>query len=138
MSLTRTGQSFQAVGNLSRDPESITTGSGMEICNFSIPVSDGRKDKDTGEYGTLWLNCTAFGDQATKVMEKCTKGTALAIEGVVQLDTWEKDGVERAKIKIMVNGTRIVRSRDDFDGSGDNRNAPVSKSSVKDDDIPFE
>lgn len=47
------------IGNLTRDPELRTTGSGISVCSFSIAVNRRFKNAQTGQQETDYLNVIA-------------------------------------------------------------------------------
>ena len=93
------------IGRLGKDVEMRYTPSGTAIANFSIAVSETWKDKATGEKKekTEWINCVAFGRTAEICGEYLTKGKQVYIEGKMQTDKYEKDGVTKYSTKINVN-----------------------------------
>ena len=83
------------IGNLTRDPVSSTTQSGINVCNFSVAVNRGRGEHETTDYFrvTVWRN----------VAESCAKylrrGSRVCCWGAVTASTrvsmeLNADGVE--------------------------------------------
>lgn len=104
--------SYQAIGNLTRDPELKSIGSDAQVVNFGLAINGPKfKDKTTGELKTkpLFLDCEAWGKTAEIIDQYLQKGTKIGIEGELQMDTWEdKDGDKRSKIKVRVNKFHFV------------------------------
>tara|TARA_R100001015_G_C4633230_1_gene197907 strand:+ start:4308 stop:4628 length:321 start_codon:yes stop_codon:yes gene_type:complete len=65
------------IGNVGRDPESITTSTGAALTKFSVAV----KSQSKGDDQTQWFNCKAFTNTATYVLKHVQKGTKVFIEG---------------------------------------------------------
>lgn len=85
-------------GNLGRDPQTRSTNSGEMVVNFSVAVSEKYKGNETTE----WFDCVAFGKTADFASTYLTKGASVLIEGKIQTREWEKDGVKRKAIQVIV------------------------------------
>lgn len=83
------------VGRLVRDPESRRTGSGIEVCNFTLAVDDDFKGQD-GQKETDFIDCTAWRQAAEFVGKYLTKGMMAAVRGRMKSRKWtDKDGNKR-------------------------------------------
>ena len=73
------------IGNVGRDPELRTTGSGTSVCSYSIATADRYKDK-AGEWqeSTDWHNIVAWERLAEISAEYLSKGSRIYIEGRVK------------------------------------------------------
>jgi len=96
------------IGRLTKDPEIRTSGN-YTIASFSIAVD--RKFKRDGEPEADFFNCTAFNKTAEFVEKYCKKGTKMVVEGRVQNDNYEKDGVKHYGVKIMVDSLEFAESK---------------------------
>jgi single-strand DNA-binding protein len=96
------------IGRLTKDPEIRTSGN-YTIASFSIAVD--RKFKRDGEPEADFFNCTAFNKTAELVEKYCKKGTKMVVEGRIQNDNYEKDGVKRYGVKIMVDSLEFAESK---------------------------
>ena len=94
-------------GNLARDPEIRTVGSGdkqTSVVNFTVAVSreytkaNGVKDKITS-----FINCEAWDSGAEVIGSSFKKGDLVMVEGSLRNDSWEKDGVKHSTLKVRVN-----------------------------------
>ncbi|MGE0383440.1 MAG: single-stranded DNA-binding protein [Gammaproteobacteria bacterium] len=138
------------VGRLGQDPEVRYTAGGTAAVNISVATSEAWKDKQTGEQQerTEWHKVTMFGRLAEVAAEYLRKGAQVYIEGRIQTDKYEKDGVERYVTKIIANEMQMLGSR----GGGDapaNEERPARRAAGKppqqqhgpvedfDDKIPF-
>jgi len=92
----------QVIGRVTRDPELKTTPSGMNITNFSMATNriytdrDGKRQEDVEFH-----NIVAFGKDAETLKSYVTKGQLLYIEGRLQTQSWEKDGVKHYRTEII-------------------------------------
>jgi len=96
------------IGRLTKDPEIRTSGN-YTIASFSLAVD--RKFKRDGEPGADFFNCTAFNKTAEFVEKYCKKGTKMVVEGRIQNDNYEKDGVKHYGVKIMVDSLEFAESK---------------------------
>ena len=135
-----------AIGNLGKDPETKYLPSGAAVCNFSIAVSENWKDKQTGEQKerTEWINVEVWGNSAEACAKYLTKGKQVYIEGKLQTDSWEKEGVVKYRTKVRADNVQFLGGKNDRQeqrppagGAGDrSSNNPPGPDSF-DDDIPF-
>ena len=132
----KTVNSVTILGNVGKDPETKTSGSGTTICTFSVATSDRRKDAQGNWSDTVaWHNITAFGRTAEIVRDYIRKGSKLYVEGRLDYQQWEKDGQKHYKTVIVINELVLL------DGGG-KREEPEKfiderVVEVSDDDIPF-
>lgn len=96
------------IGRLTKDPEIRTSGN-YTIASFGIAVD--RKFKRDGEPEADFFNCTAFNKTAEFVEKYCKKGTKMVVEGRIQNDNYEKDGVKHYGVKIMVDSLEFAESK---------------------------
>lgn len=125
-------------GNLTRDPEIKATPSGTSILSLGVAVNDRRKDRDTGEWvdHANFVDCTMFGKRADSVSRYLRKGTHVTIEGKLRYESWEKDGVKRSKLSVLVDNIEFQNK-----GGADERptyETPApTQAGLYDADIPF-
>lgn len=132
-------------GNLTRDPELVTTSNGNELCRFSVAVEQSFKDS-SGEWQTKahFIDCTMFGGRARLLANKARKGDLVTVDGRLDFSQWETDdGQKRSKLAVVANeavGEFQFRKSDGSDtparSEGDSTEAPAAAPSA-DDDIPF-
>ena len=96
------------IGRLTKDPEIRTSGN-YTIASFNIAVD--RKFKRDGEPEADFFNCTAFNKTAEFTEKYCKKGTKMVVEGRIQNDNYEKDGVKHYGVKIMVDSLEFAESK---------------------------
>jgi single-strand DNA-binding protein len=95
---------------------------------------------------TTFIDCESYGKQAELISKYMTKGRPLMVDGRLKLDTWEKNGEKRSRIKVVVENFQFMGSRDDASNStesGDyNSVSPTARKSGEDsapgdDEVPF-
>jgi single-strand DNA-binding protein len=143
-------------GNLTRDPELRSTGSGMAICKLRIACNTRRKNNATGEWEDKpnYFDVTVWGAQGENCARFLSKGRPVAIDGRLEWREYEVEGQKRQSVDIIADSVQFLGGRDDavngngFSGNvraaendvpidtGDFESAPVS-AGVADDDIPF-
>jgi single-strand DNA-binding protein len=131
-----------AIGNLGKDPETRYVPSGAAVTNFSIAVSESWKDKQTGEQKerTEWINVEVWGNAAEACQKYLQKGSQCYVEGKMQTDKWEKDGVTRYTTKVRADTVQFLGSKGGGSGQRDEKPGappPGGAQGEFDDDIPF-
>lgn len=112
-------------GNIGQNPELRSTANGTQVLSFSVAVNERVKDQQTGEWSDRpnWVQCTMFGTRAEKLAQYLAKGMKVAIEGKLRYSSWEKDGVKRSKLEVIVDEIEFL-SRHEAD-SATQQAAPV-------------
>ncbi len=90
-------------GNLGRDPELRASASGTAVCQFSVCVSDRRKNRQ-GEWEDVpnWVDVAFFGSRAESIHKHLAKGSLVFVSGRLHQSTWEaRDGQRRSKLEIV-------------------------------------
>ena len=141
------------IGNLGRDPELRYTPQGDAVCDFSVAVSNRKRDK-AGEWqdATTWFKVTLWGKKGENASKYLTKGRQVYVEGRLEVDEWtDRDGKDRYSLVIQGNEVQFLGGRDEdsspsnyasdnsfagettdiSSGTSETTNAPA------DDDIPF-
>lgn len=129
------------IGNLGRDPEGFNGG-----CRLALATDESYKDKQTGQIvpKTEWHQITAFGKLGEICSQWLKKGSKVYVEGRLQTDKYQKDGVDHYQTKIIANDMRMLDSKPEGQqtqqGYQQPRQAPQRQSAPVDDfddDIPF-
>lgn len=123
------------IGRLTKDPE-LTFGkaNGTAICSFSIAVS--RRFKKDGQPEADFINCTAFGKTGENLANYKQKGDLIGVEGQLQIDTYEKDGVKKYSTKVICNEVQFCDNK--TKGQSQTSSAPGGMSEYVDDgECPF-
>jgi single-strand DNA-binding protein len=132
------------IGNLTRDPELRNTPQGKAVAHIGIAVNesyttpDGEKKEDV-----TFVDVVCWGRQAETCKEYLTKGSLIFVEGKLQLDSWEKDGEKKSRMRVRADRVQFLSSKnrpkdkdekmpDEYAGRKDRNSQPVD-----DDDIPF-
>ena len=105
------------MGRLTRDPEVRYGGSSnMAIAKISLAVD--RRFKREGQPEADFFNCTAFGKTGEFVEKYLRKGTKVVLDGEIQNDNYEKDGVKHYSTQIIINQIEFAESKKAAEGNG--------------------
>ena len=102
------------MGNLTRDPDVRATGtSGMKVARLGIAVNERRRARN-GQVQEVPVFVDV--DAGDKLAELCgqylSKGRSILVEGRLQMDTWEKEGVRHQKLKVRATTIKFLPQGD--------------------------
>lgn len=127
-------------GFVGQDPEIKHFDSNC-VASFSLASTEVWKDKNGEKQSrTEWANCVVFGKRAETIEKYVFKGSGLFVEGRLQTDSYEKDGVKRFSTKINVSDFKFVggKSNDSQPRQQSGSVDPEKLSNNDDsDDLPF-
>ena len=116
-------------GNLTRDPELRSTGSGMSVCSLRIASNTRRKDQSTGDWVDKpnYFDVTVWGAQGENCARFLAKGRPVAIDGRLEWREWQdQNGNNRQSVEIVADSVQFLGGRDDAGGGGGNGFSPRS------------
>ena len=140
-------------GNLTRDPELRSTGTGTSVCGLRIACNTRRKDS-SGNWTDKpnYFDVTVWGAQGENCAQYLSKGRPVAVDGRLEWREWQdKEGNKRQAVDIIADSVQFLGSPSgDGNGNGgrftpqsdvpadtaDFKAAPVG-AGQSDDDIPF-
>ena len=123
------------VGAVGKDPETRFTSGGLAISSFSIATeSPKRKDAPEDAKNTQWHQCVSFCKLAEIVQQYVVKGTKLHVEGTIDYQQYEKDGVTKYVTKIIVNDLILLPTSERI---ASNPSVEVQHNFTLEDGIPF-
>ena len=93
-------------GRLTKDPELRYTPSGTPVCRFNLAVS-----RPSAEGDADFVPCTAWGKTAENLAQYMRKGGLLAVEGRIQVSTYEKDGKRRWDIHVVAGRIEFMGNK---------------------------
>lgn len=95
---------YTIMGHVGRDP-SLKDVNGKQVAEFSVAVSTGT----VAAPETMWVKCTVWGERASRVAEKVTKGCAVHVSGRLKIRAYAgKDGTPKAEPSVFVNDWQVV------------------------------
>ena len=109
---------WHGVGNLTRDPESGTTQSGINYCRFTVACQ--RKFKNAqGSYDADFISCVAWRQTAEFVQRHFIKGNKIGVSGSITTGSYTaQDGSKRYTTEITVDNVEFVVPRSDSGNGG--------------------
>jgi len=127
------------VGNLTRDPELRSTGSGKSVCRLRLACNTPWRDSETGEWVQKpnYFDVTVFGASGEACGRFLTQGRLIAVDGRLDWHEWETPGGERRQnvgvvaesVQFMPGGRTAGESADAADGG--------EQAEEKEEAIPF-
>ena len=138
------------IGNLTRDPESSTTNSGISMCRFAIAVNRPFANAD-GVRETDFFNITTWRNLADRCAKYVKKGNKVAITGTVQIRNYESNGERRTAVDVIADDVEFLTPKGESgaplfeEGSAPSAPAENTKAAAKvvelepveDSDLPF-
>jgi single-strand DNA-binding protein len=96
------------IGRLTRDPELRYVPSGAPVANFTLAVDRPFRDQQ-GNRETDFIDIVAWRKLAEQVSQYMTKGRMVAVEGRLQLRSYEtQDGQKRKVAEVVADGIRFL------------------------------
>ena len=125
-------------GNLTRDPELRSTGSGTSVCSFSVAVNRVYRGTDgSNKEDVSYIDCSAWGKLGEMIANYAKKGTGVLVSGRLNQRSWEdKNGNKRSSVEIVVEDFNFTGSSKDGGNSSYSSNSGSSASAPA--DIPDE
>lgn len=107
------------MGNITRDIELRYTPGGLPVTDVGLAVNDRRKSQ-SGEWidETTFVDVTFFGRTAEVASEYLSKGSPVFVEGRLKLDTWEKDGEKKSRLRVICDRMQLIGSGKGGSGGG--------------------
>lgn len=135
------------MGNLTRDPDVRSTGtSGMKVARLGMAMNERRRDRN-GQVQDfpVFVDVDAWDKLAELCGNYLSKGSSILVEGRLQMDVWEKDGVRHQKLKVRASTIKFLPKGDRLAGGpGGSAKSPDAQSSgayapmePDTDEIPF-
>jgi len=96
------------IGRLTRDPELRYTPAGVAVCSFSLAV-DRPFTNQQGERETDFIDIVVWRRDAETVAQHMTKGRLAAVQGRLQIRSYEtQDGQRRKAAEVVADSVRFL------------------------------
>ncbi|MBR5226784.1 MAG: single-stranded DNA-binding protein [Clostridia bacterium] len=130
------------IGNLTRDPELITTNSGISVCRFTLAVQR-RYTNSSGEREVDFLDIVVWRGQGENCHKYLKKGSKCCVIGQIQKRSYEaNDGTKRYITEITADEVEFLSTKQN--GADEDSYVKESKTEVvaelqpvDDDTLPF-
>jgi len=128
------------IGRLTRDPELRYVPSGQPVASFTLAV-DRPFVNQQGERGTDFIDIVAWRRLAEQVTQHLSKGRLVAIEGRLQIRSYEtQDGQKRKVAEVVADAVRFLDRKAPAPGAAAEPAAAETaeaEGSEREDDVPF-
>ena len=95
------------VGNLTADPELRTTGTGTQVCGFTIASTPRDWNRQANQYEdgqSLFMRCSAWRDLAGHCAQSLSKGMRVIATGRLSQRSYQaQDGTNRTVVEMTVD-----------------------------------
>ena len=116
------------MGNLTRDPDVRVAGAnGMKVARLGVAVNERRRDR-SGQFVDfpVFVDVDAWDKLAELCGQYLTKGSSILVEGRLQMDAWEKDGIKHQKLKVRASTIKFLPKGDRLGGGAPKAAEPVA------------
>ena len=124
-------------GYLGKDPEQRFTGSGDNVCNFSVATSEKWTDASgAAQERTEWFSIQAWRKLGENCHKYLAKGRPVLVEGKLRTREYEHNGVKRTAVEVIADRVVFLPHA----GADTNRGSaarPDAAPPPSDDDVPF-
>jgi len=139
------------IGRLTRDPELKTTTTGVSVTTFSIAVERNYVNEETGQRDADFINCLSWRKQAENIARYCSKGSQIALEGRIQVRSYDdRDGNRRFVTEVVADNVTFLtpKKKEEVEEQQEEIEEPQEDSDVDfnfedeieltEDDLPFD
>ncbi|AHV96124.1 single-stranded DNA-binding protein [Paenibacillus sabinae] len=132
---------FICIGRWSKDVDLKYTSSGKAVASSSIAINERYGDNDN----TTFLPVVMWGKTAENTAQYSGKGRMVAIEGRIQVRSWDSDNGRRYATEVVADNVKFLDRAESNDrqqqGSGQSGRDPFAGDGkpidISDDDLPF-
>lgn len=97
------------MGNLVKAPELVYRGQGQDrlaVCNFTLAINRTRSKEKKVDF----INCTCFRAAAENLSKYMEKGGRVLVEGELNLNKWEKEGVTQYSYNVACSSVTFLNN----------------------------
>ena len=99
------------IGNLTRDPELRTVGSGISVCDFTVAVN--RRRTGEGQQEADFFRVTVWRQLGEICAKYLAKGRKVCVVGPVSVRTYQtQQGETRAQLEVTADDIEFLSPRD--------------------------
>lgn len=96
------------IGNLAADPQSRTTQTGKQVCNFTVCVAR-RNDREKSDF----FRVSAWGELGNNCCRYLAKGRKVAVSGTVSASAYTmQNGETRANLDVFADAVEFLSPRE--------------------------
>ena len=106
-------QQMTFIGNLSSEPETRTTPSGVTVCSFTVAVNRRFANSD-GERQTDFFRVNAWRQLGEVCAKHLSKGKKVAVRGELQARLYDaKNGEKRMSLDVVADEVEFLSPKDE-------------------------
>ena len=125
-------QKIIILGQCGKDAEVRNFPNGGGVLSMSVATSENWQKDGEWQSKTTWHSVKVFGKSVDYLAPKCVKGASVLVEGILNVDEYEKDGVKKYNTFIKANSVKVISGKQDgFQGN------LQEQSGVSAEDLPF-
>lgn len=109
--MSRSINKITLVGNVGRDPDIQQTKSGTKVAHFSIATNRRAPAGSEEQERTDWHRLTLWSKQAQYAEDYIRTGDRIYVEGRLEYDSYERDGVVIPTAEIHVHEVVMLSSK---------------------------
>ena len=106
------------IGRLTKDPELRYTQSGSAVCNFTLAV-DRPFTSQSGEREADFIEIVVWNKAAENVAKYMAKGRQVAVDGRLQIRSYEADGSRRWRSEVIANNVEFIGGKGERKTNGE-------------------
>ena len=127
--------SFSGIGRLTRDPDvRYNPNTQVAVARFTIAIDSGYGDNKRTDFPSI----VVFGKMAEVVEKYLKKGSQVAVQGRLQTDSYEKDGVKHYTTDIIASNIKfLAKPKQDSNTSSSEQNDIPEGFAMIDEEFPF-
>ena len=92
------------IGRMVREEEIRSTSTGKKVLTFTLAVNNAN---DTANF----IECVAWENTAEFISKYANKGARIAVTGILNQESWEKDGQKRSKLNVVVRDVQLLENK---------------------------
>jgi single-strand DNA-binding protein len=109
--MSRSINKITLIGNVGRDPDIQQTKSGTKVAHFSLATNRRAPSGSDEEERTDWHRLTLWNRQAQFAEDYIRTGDRVYVEGRLEYDSYERDGVVIPTAEINVREVVLLNSK---------------------------
>jgi single-strand DNA-binding protein len=109
--MSRSINKITLIGNVGRDPDIQQTKSGTKVAHFSIATNRRAPAGSEEQERTDWHRLTLWSKQAQFAEDYIRTGDRIYVEGRLEYDSYERDGVMIPTAEVHVNEVVLLSSK---------------------------
>jgi single-strand DNA-binding protein len=100
------------IGNLGCEPQLKYTPQGKAVCEFTVAISQKKKETSESKEDTVWFNVTVWDRQAEIARTYLNKGKQVYVEGSLRIEEYkDKTGKNRYSLEVTASHLELIGNR---------------------------